>query len=87
MTTSQLIETLTKAQEQFGDVPVKLSDDESGDWHNIAQVIKLHPYTAPHGCMNRAEPVNAVAITRKFGNADDLILSNDQEHLQREGKA
>ena len=76
MKLSQLIKTLRAAQKQFGDVPVNLMDEESGNWHPLAQVIKLHPYTAPHGFMNRAEPVNAIALTRNGGIADDLVLAN-----------
>lgn len=76
MKLSKLIKTLRDAQKQFGDVPVKLMDEESGNWHPLAQVMKLHPYTAPHGCLNRAEPVNAIALTRSGGNAEDLVLAN-----------
>ena len=76
MKLSKLIKTLRDAQKQFGDVPVNLMDEESGYWHPVAQVLKLHPYTAEHGCLNRAEPVNAIAITRSGGNAPDIVLAN-----------
>ena len=76
MKLSKLIKTLRAAQKQFGDVSVNLMDEESGYWHPIAQVLKLHPYTAKHGCLNRAEPVNAIALTRNGGNAPDLVLAN-----------
>ena len=78
MKLSKLIKTLRKAQKQFGDVPVNLMDEESGNWHPLAEVLKLHPYTAEHGCLNRAEPVNAIALTRSGGNAPDLVLANDK---------
>jgi len=72
---STLIKTLRSAKKQFGDVPAFLMNEETGDWHLIAQVIKLHPYTAPHGCLNRAEPVNGVAFVRSGGGASDLVLA------------
>jgi len=75
MKLSKLIKTLHAAQKQYGDVPVNLLNEESGNWHPLAEVIKLHPYTAKHGCLNRAEPVNAIALTRISGNAPDLILA------------
>lgn len=74
MKLSAAIKTLKAAQRSFGDVPVVLMDEETGYWHPICAILKLHPYTAQHGCMNREEPVNAVAITRHGGNAPDLVL-------------
>ena len=74
MKTSQLIELLTKAQSAYGDHDVKLMDSETGDWHPIQSVIKLHPYTGPHGCMNRTQAVNALALTTCKNNAEDLVL-------------
>jgi hypothetical protein len=75
MKLSKLIKTLRAARKQYGDVPVNLLNEESGNWHPLAEVIKLHPHTAKHGCLNRAEPVNAIALTRISGNAPDLILA------------
>lgn len=75
MRITQLIEALQAAHKEFGDVPVKLIDDESGRYVPVYQAIKLHPFTAPHGCMNRKEPVNAIAITRSMGNSPDLVLA------------
>ncbi len=79
MKTSQLIETLTRALDAFGDNDVKLMDYETGDWHTIKTVIKLHPYTGPHGCMNRAQPVNSLAVTSCDNNTEDLILAKSAE--------
>ncbi|MDA1178797.1 MAG: hypothetical protein O2931_08385 [Planctomycetota bacterium] len=76
MKISKLIKTLRAAKKQFGDVPVNLMDEESGNWHPLAEVIKLHPYTAQYGCLNRNDPVDAIAITRNGGNAPDLVLAN-----------
>lgn len=75
MKLSKLIKTLRAAQKQFGDIPVKLMDEESGNWLPLAEVIKLHPYTAEHRFLNRAEPVNAIALTRNEGNTPDLVLA------------
>ena len=71
----QLIEILEKAVVRYGDNEVKLMNPESGDWNEIKSIIKLHPYNAPYGCMNRSEPVNAFAITDVKNNAEDLILN------------
>lgn len=59
---------------EYGDVDVKLMNPETGDWMPVKSVIKLHPYTGPHGCMNRAQPVNALAITDCRNHAEDLVL-------------
>lgn len=75
MRLSQLIKTLRAAQKQFGDNPVMLMNEESGEWHPIMEVIKLHPYTAEYGCLNRSEPVNGIGISRHSGNALDLVLN------------
>lgn len=75
MKLSTLIKVLRSSQKQFGDVTVKLLDEDSGNWQPLAQVLKLYPYTDKHGCMNRNEPVNAIAFTRTGGHAPDLILS------------
>jgi hypothetical protein len=83
MKLSKLIKTLRAAQKQFGDVTVNLMDGESGNWHPLAEVLKLHPYTAQHGCMNRAEPVNAIALTRSGGHAPDLVLANAELNKQQ----
>lgn len=74
MKTSQLIDLLKKAKDAYGDHDVKLMNSETGDWHSIQSVIKLHPYTGPHGCMNRAQAVNALALTTCKNNAEDLVL-------------
>jgi hypothetical protein len=47
---------------------------ETGDWHPIQSVMKLHPYTGPHGCMNRSQAVNAFAVTDCKNYAQDLAL-------------
>lgn len=83
MKLSKLIKTLRDAQKKFGDVPVKLMDEESGNWHPLAEVLKLHPYTAQHGCLNRTEPVNAIALTRIGGSASDLVLANTSVREKR----
>jgi len=75
MKISQLIKTLRMAQKQFGDVPVMLMAEESGRWEPLAQVQKLHPYTAPYGCLNRADPVNGIALARSYGGSPDLVLA------------
>lgn len=62
---------MTKSEKLFVS---KMMNPETGDWHPIESVIKLHPYTGPHGCMNRAQPVNALAVTRCRNNAEDLVL-------------
>ncbi len=74
MKVSQLIQILSDALAVYGDVPVKLLDSETGNWNPVQSVIKLHPYTGKHGCMNRAEPVNALAISECRNNAEDLVL-------------
>jgi hypothetical protein len=68
------MEILTNALATYGDVDVKLMNSETGDWKPVQSVIKLHPYTGPHGCMNRTQPVNALAITDCCNNAEDLTL-------------
>jgi hypothetical protein len=37
-------------------------------------VVKLHPYTGPHGCANRDEPANAVGLHRLGGSPSDLVI-------------
>jgi hypothetical protein len=53
-----------------------LMNEETGNWHPIGEVLKLHPYTGLCGCMDRTKPVDAIGITRGKGNAPDLVLSN-----------
>jgi hypothetical protein len=74
MKLSQLIKTLQAAQNRLGDVPVNLMDEEAGRWHPVAEVVKLHPYTGPHGCANRDEPANAVGLHRLGGSPSDLVI-------------
>ncbi len=74
MKTKQLIELLNDALAEYGNVPVQLVDSGTGEWIPAQSLIKLHPYTGRHGCMNREEPVNALAITRCQNNAKDLVL-------------
>ena len=76
MKLSQIIKILRAAKKQYGDVPVMLMDEEDGRWCPVKEVMKLHPNTDPHGCLNRAEPVNAIALSRTGGNAPDLVLPN-----------
>lgn len=74
MKITELVELLRMAHLEYGDVDVKLMNPETGDWMPVKSVIKLHPYTGPHGCMNRAQPVNALAITDCRNHAEDLVL-------------
>ena len=74
MKTTELIRILQMAHLEYGDVPVQLMNPETGDWDVVQSVIKLHPYNGPHGCMNRTQPVNALAITKCRNNAEDLVL-------------
>ena len=76
MKLSQIIKILRTEKKQYGDVPVMLMDEEDGRWCPVKEVMKLHPYTDKHGCLNRAEPVNAIALSRTGGNAPDLVLPN-----------
>lgn len=76
MKISQLIKVFRAAQTQYGDVSAMLLNEETGRWEPIAQISKLHPYTAKYGCLNRAEPVNGIALSRRGGNAPDLVLAN-----------
>ena len=76
MKISQVIKVFRAAQKQYGDVSVMLLNEETGRWEPIAQISKLHPYTAKYGCLNRAEPVNGIALSRRGGNAPDLVLAN-----------
>lgn len=55
----------------------------AGNWNPLAEVLKLHPYTAAHGCLNRNEPVNAIALSRNGGNSPDLVLANAQDQIPR----
>lgn len=57
-----LIKILQNAKKDFGDVDVQLMDSDTGRWNDVQMVIKLHPFTDQWGCLNRAEPVNAVGI-------------------------
>lgn len=75
MKLSQLIETLLRAQSEYGDVPVMLLDQENGEWSAIVQVGRLHPYTAKYGCLDRDKPVNGIALYQTDGNSPDLILA------------
>ena len=75
MKISKLIEILNVAQKDFGNVDVKLIDAETGDYNPIIEIIKLHPFTGGHGCMNRNEPVNTIAFMDFGGNSPDLVLN------------
>lgn len=59
----------------FGDVPVMVINEQTGYWEPVHEIIQLHPYNK-NGCMNRAEPVNAIALSRNEGNSPDRILSS-----------
>lgn len=74
MLLSELIAKLNKALVQFGDVPVKITDPESGRKLLVYEVLKLHPYTALHGCMNRNEPVDSIEISTHPYNSSDLRI-------------
>ena len=84
MTLSQLIAALVDAKNMFGDVPVKLIDSETGNWHAVSQVLKLHPYTSLHGCMNRDQPVNAIALSKNSGGARDLVLATTERSVKKQ---
>lgn len=75
MICSELIELLQIAKALYGDMPVRLLDPDTGDWHNVKQVLKLHPYNGEYGCMNRKEKVNAFAVMETDNNAPDLIIT------------
>ena len=77
MKLSQLIKTLTDAKKKFGDIPAAIMSEETGNWHHVTLVVKLHPYTAAYRCMNRDEPVNVIGITWQRGMSEDLILSEN----------
>ena len=76
MKTTELIRLLQKTHLEYGDVDILLMNEDTGNWHPIGEVLKLHPYTGQYGCMNRSEPINAIGVTRGKGNAPDLVLSN-----------
>lgn len=75
MKLSQVISILLKAHREFGDVDCVICDPEDGRKRPIKQILKLHPYTDPYGCLNRAEPVNAVEFSMISSNAEDLVLN------------
>lgn len=75
MNLSKLIKILQAAKKNYGDVPVKLIDSESGDYVLVKEVIKLHPFTTGYGFMNRGKPVNSIAICSNTSNAEDLVLN------------
>ena len=76
MKTTRLIRLLQMTHLEYGDVDIVLMNEETGNWHPIGEVLKLHPYTGLCGCMDRTKPVDAIGITRGKGNAPDLVLSN-----------
>jgi hypothetical protein len=63
MKLSKMIKTLKAAKKAYGDVNVKLMQPNDGHWIEVAMLIKLHPYTEQHGCLNRQDPVDAIGIT------------------------
>ncbi len=75
MKISELLRILKDAKREFGDVNAYLLDAETGNWINIKEILKLHPYTGEYGCMNRNDPVNAIGITAYDKNAPDLVLN------------
>ncbi len=76
MKISNLLNILQKSIHAYGDVRVQLMNEETGDWWPVKEVIKLHPYTGQHGCLNRAEPVNAIGMCRSGRNAPDLVIDD-----------
>jgi hypothetical protein len=76
MKLSKLIKTLRDAQKKYGDMPVNLLNEESGNWHPLTDVLKLHPYTGPHGCFDRNAAANAIGLSRTGGNTPDIVLAN-----------
>ena len=88
MKLSLLIKTLKDAKKKFGDVPVNLMDGETGDYHPLHQVLKIHPHTYityPSTCarggrywiVNRDKPVESIALTRHGGNSADIVLATE----------
>ena len=78
MRISQLIATLVKAQKDFGDVQVSITNGETGKNEYVSNVSKCHPYTAKYGCMNRDEPVNQVNLsTYKKSSGDDITVTEE----------
>lgn len=74
MKLSQVIATLIQAQKDFGDVPVQITDPETGYNDNVQTICKVHPYTTPNYCMDRSKPVNAIRISVS-SEWPDLVLA------------
>ena len=75
MKISAVIGALLAANEAFGDVDVRLMDEETGNWWNVAEILKIHP-RGPNGCTDRTQPVMAVGLVRRGGYSDDLVIGN-----------
>lgn len=73
MKLSQIIQKLQKAKDLYGDVDGIITD-HNGVLRPVVEIIKVHPFNGPHGCMNRNDPVKSVEICYYGGNAPDLII-------------
>lgn len=76
MTISKLIKTLQDAQRHFGDIPVTLMNEETGDWQPLAEVAKGHPICSRGGGMDRKQAVDKITLFRLRGAAPDLLLAS-----------
>jgi hypothetical protein len=75
MKLSKLIKVLQNAKKELGDVPVMVMDEEMGSWEYLSEVLKLHPYTGPYGCMDRTKPADSIGLVRNKGfSSKDLLL-------------
>ena len=75
MKISVLVKILRKAQKDHGDVNVMLLDSEAGNWIDASVAVKIHPYTGPHGAMDRNKKVVGVGIRPASAFvAADLVL-------------
>jgi len=73
MKISQVIGALLAAKAVFGDVDVRLMDEETGNLWNVAEILKI--YSRGHnGCSDRNKTVSAVAMVRVGGFPDNLVI-------------
>ena len=74
LTISQLVKLLNKAKKLHGDVMVAIVNGESGNLDPIQSLSKSHPYTGQYGCMDRAQPVDAVVLHPYIDSYTDLRI-------------
>jgi hypothetical protein len=75
MKLSKLIKVLQNAKKELGDVPVMVMDKETWSWEYLCEVLKLHPYTGPYGCMDKTKPADSIGLVINKGfSSKDLIL-------------